>query len=100
MKQEFFPIVWTSDVTHQLRRYQIPTVCPSIAQMHNNIFWNSCKTGTSSCCFLHKCIETNLSPRIFALRPKTLYAVLDTFISNEQRRLFPFRLDHNDVPMS
>ena len=38
MKQEFFPIVWTTDVTHQLRRYQIRTVCPSIARMHNNIF--------------------------------------------------------------
>ena len=28
MKQEFFPFVWNWDVTHQLRRYQIPTsVC-------------------------------------------------------------------------
>ena len=25
MKQELFPIVWYSDVTHQLRRCQIPT---------------------------------------------------------------------------
>ena len=25
MKQEFFPFVWDNDVTHQLRRYQIPT---------------------------------------------------------------------------
>ena len=25
MKQKFFPIVWNGDVTHQLRRYQIPT---------------------------------------------------------------------------
>ena len=30
MKQEFFPFVWNSDVTHQLRRYQIPI----------NVSWN------------------------------------------------------------
>ena len=25
MKQEFIPFVWNGDVTHQLKRYQIPT---------------------------------------------------------------------------
>ena len=25
MKQEFFPFVWNIDVTHQLKRYQVPT---------------------------------------------------------------------------
>ena len=25
MKREFFPFVWNSDVTHEFRRYQIPT---------------------------------------------------------------------------
>ena len=25
MKQEFFPFVWSSDVTHQHKRYQVPT---------------------------------------------------------------------------
>ena len=25
MEYKFFPVVWNSDVTHQLRRYQIPT---------------------------------------------------------------------------
>ena len=24
-EEEFFPFVWNSDVTHQLKRYQIPT---------------------------------------------------------------------------
>ena len=35
-------------------------------------------TGTTSCCFLHKCIAANQSPRIIALRPSgMLFAVLD-----------------------
>ena len=43
-------------------------VCPGMARIYNKYFWNSCNTGTSSCCFLHRCVEANPCPGIFALR--------------------------------
>ena len=64
-EQEFSPFVWNSEVTRQLKRYQVPTsVSLKSTNVQQDMFWNSCNTGTSSCCFLHKCIEANLSPRI------------------------------------
>ena len=78
MKQEFFPFVWKSDVTHQLRRYQVPT---SVLEWHEYLirkFGNSFSTGTSSCCVSHKCVEANLSPRVDALwTSETLSAALE-----------------------
>ena len=88
MKQEFFAFVWNSDVTHKLRRCQVPKR-------------NSCNAGTSFCCFLRRSTEANQSKRIIALQPsEMLFAVLDSSNSNKQRRLFLFRLDHDDVPIS
>ena len=48
-------------------------------------FWNSCNTGTSSCCCLRKCVEANPCPRIFALRTSEMISpVLDPWNSNEK----------------
>ena len=98
MKQNFFPFVWNSDVTHQLRRHQIHTsVSLKWHEYTIRNFWNSCNTGISSCRFLHKCVEANQCQRIFALRTSEMpSAVLDPSNSNEQRRLFLLRLDHDD----
>ena len=38
MKQELFPFVWSSDVTHQLRRYRIPPMCFSMTQKYDKVF--------------------------------------------------------------
>ena len=102
MKHQFFPFVWNSDVTpstqalsdsHQwvLEKHECTT----------RHFSNSCNTGTSFCRFVPKYTEAFQSPRIVALQPpEMLSAVFGPSISNEQRRLFLFRLDPNDVPVS
>ena len=38
MKQEFFPFVWNSDMTDQLKRYQIPT---SVSMNSTNVQQNA-----------------------------------------------------------
>ena len=96
MKQEFFPFVWNSDVTHQFRRYQIPTsvtLCGTNVQQR--IFGiHAVLEPHVVACFTY---VLKLSPRILALRTSEMRSsVLHPSNSNEQRRLFPFRLDHNE----
>ena len=100
MEQEFFPFVWNSDVIHQLRHYHILT---SVSLNGKNVytkrnFWNSCNTRTSSCYFLYKCVEANLSPRIFALRHSEMLSAVWTHRFHGQRRQFLVHIDHNNVP--
>ena len=96
MKQDFFPIVWNSNVTHQLK---LSSSHQWVLEKHECTIrhsWYSSNAGTSCCCFLRKYTEAYQSPRSFALQPADMhFAVLDPLISHEQRRLFPFRFDHN-----
>ena len=79
-----------------------PPVCPWSARMYNQDFWNCRNAGTSSCCFLHKCVEANPSPRMSRASWlfQMLSAILDPSYSNELLRQFLVHLDHNGVPIS
>ena len=78
MKQAFFSFVWNSDMTHQLRRYHVPTSA-SLNKHECKIrhLWNSCNTGTQFRCFLCyllnpiKCAKNGLRGRKNRMRRHT-----------------------------
>ena len=90
MKQEFFPHVSNSDVTHRLRRHHVSLQCV-LGQHECTIRYISGILAIPQLRFVASFVknaEVNQSPRIVVtLQPsETLFAVLDPSISNEQRR--------------
>ena len=76
----------------------------SVLELHEctlRNFWNLRSTRTSSCYFLHTCVEANHSLKILVLLGlQMLSAILDISYSNELLRQFLAHLDHNVVPIS
>ena len=101
VKHELFPIERNHNVLHQFTCISYSTsVSLNCSKNKSRNVWNPRNTRTSSCYFLHWCVEANLFLRnLVLLCPRTLSAILALSCPSELRRQIVVLLGQNGAPI-